>query len=458
MLFEEPQSSRKAKALSILILLSTLMSITTFILESMPELRGVVSPSVWLGFETGCTIIFTIEYVVRLFVCDVAGGTHRKFLTGWMNATDLGAILPFYVWLALRSLKWVKGIAVVKTVRLVRLFRIFKLGKYSSGLQLMMIALKRSSQALWVLLFFLFISIILFASAIYYVERIDCPAKDGLQAVSLSDGSNRTQWDLYLQECREHPLTALSQSFGICCDELGSALDFQSILSACWWAVVTMTGTGYGDTFPRTDLGRLVGVQVMLSGILLIALPIAIIGQKFQDVYDDYTEINGEAGRAENKNAKVLKRKVVGFDLGDLSLRLRLLRPNDPALLTLAHELANELDVAATSQKEIELLQAKENKTQLDTVNQFDAILSQLCTLCGSGDEEPNFEPSSPSCYAVTPRDTPRETPCGGLTKERTVSFDDGVNRFDAPSSSSSNRAPGAPSSWNCAPGAPPGG
>merc|ERR1711988_857569 len=99
----------------------------------------------------------------------------------------------------MRSLQSAKALGVLRTVRLVRLFRIFKLGRYSSGLQLMAEALVKSSQALWVLSFFLCIGIVLFSSAIYYAERLGCPDADELKGKLLGGdpNSNQTEWDAY---------------------------------------------------------------------------------------------------------------------------------------------------------------------------------------------------------------------------------------------------------------------
>ena len=47
-----------------------------------------------------------------------------------------------------------------------------------------------------------------------------------------------------------------------------------------------MSTVGYGDVTPRTDLGRLAGAVTMCSGILLFALPIALIGARFQEAYN----------------------------------------------------------------------------------------------------------------------------------------------------------------------------
>jgi hypothetical protein len=63
------------------------------------------------------------------------------------------------------------------------------------------------------------------------------------------------------------------------------AESYPSIAQTFWWSIVTLTTCGYGDAFPQTLLGKLVGLFTMLNGILLIALPMAMIGTEFQEVY-----------------------------------------------------------------------------------------------------------------------------------------------------------------------------
>jgi voltage-gated potassium channel len=47
---------------------------------------------------------------------------------------------------------------------------------------------------------------------------------------------------------------------------------FGSIPAALWWAIVTLTTTGYGDVVPSTIAGRILGGTVMIGGILVFAL------------------------------------------------------------------------------------------------------------------------------------------------------------------------------------------
>mmetsp|Transcript_152557 Transcript_152557/g.277443 ORF Transcript_152557/g.277443 Transcript_152557/m.277443 type:complete len:599 (+) Transcript_152557:2-1798(+) len=398
----------------------------------MPELRHV-DKDVWLGIEVCCTIVFTVEYVVRLLVCTAGPEetTVYRFIKTPMNVCDLGAILPFYVSLLMSSLKIAKALGILRTVRLIRLFRIFKLGRYSSGLQLMAQALTNSSQALWVLGFFLFIGIVLFSSAIYYVEKMGCPERDALVEMQLNDGSNRTEWDLYVSECRSSS-NGMSESHGLCCDEHGSPLDFPSIIEAFWWATVTMTTVGFGEVYPRTEVGRMVATATMLSGILLIALPVAIIGRKFQEAYDEHqaalqgfcdtprTQSFSESRGSDRSPGTPVQRGVIrrgsggnircsaststlvrqqkqqmaqqksrdvpeGPTLSEMGRRLRLMKLPDGRMTQQAHDLAEELAEAADVQKEINSMQAFEASRQAEVVEQFDNLLKRLCDLQTGG-------------------------------------------------------------------------
>merc|ERR1719359_1917436 len=101
-----------------------------------------------------------------------------------MNILDLVAITPLFIELAVQtlvrseSMKGARGLRVLRSVRLIRLFRIFKLGKYSSGMKLMLDALRNSVQPLSILMFFLCIGVVLFSSLLFYAEKVSCPKVD----------------------------------------------------------------------------------------------------------------------------------------------------------------------------------------------------------------------------------------------------------------------------------------
>merc|ERR1719174_214424 len=81
--------------------------------------------------------------------------------------------------------------------------------------------------------------------------------------------------------------------------------DFTSIPATFWWAAVTMTTVGFGDKLPRTFAGRIIAGMTMMAGILVIALPVAIVGSRFQEVYNEIETQNRLKREKEAQNGTV---------------------------------------------------------------------------------------------------------------------------------------------------------
>jgi hypothetical protein len=302
-LMEDSESSRAAQAMSVFILSTIIFSITCMQVSTMEELDRVVKVEHWMVIEYTTTLIFTLEYLSRLAVCNVYGTPVFRWIMDPMNLCDFFAVAPFYVE---QLLKYIYGtdsgldfLRALRSIRLIRLFRVFKLGKYSKGMKVMQEAIALSSQALTLLIFMLCIAVILFGAIIFFAEQGSCP--------DIAEGAYS---DLYRQVCRDGGYQGSGFHFDsnemkwlLCCDEYGHPADFSSIVDSAWWAIVTMTTVGYGDKYPRTLQGKLIGAICMLFGILLIALPTAIVGQKFQEVYRRHHEARRLQAKVEKVRA-----------------------------------------------------------------------------------------------------------------------------------------------------------
>ncbi|XP_007449420.1 PREDICTED: potassium voltage-gated channel subfamily A member 3 [Lipotes vexillifer] len=271
LLFEYPESSGPARGIAIVSVLVILISIVIFCLETLPEFRDekyyTASPSQEL-FETAsnstsgapagassfsdpffvvetlCIIWFSFELLVRFFACP----SKTTFSRNIMNLIDIVAIIPYFITLGTELAErqgngqQAMSLAILRVIRLVRVFRIFKLSRHSKGLQILGQTLKASMRELGLLIFFLFIGVILFSSAVYFAEADD-------------------------------PTSG-----------------FSSIPDAFWWAVVTMTTVGYGDMHPVTIGGKIVGSLCAIAGVLTIALPVPVIVSNFNYFYHRETE------------------------------------------------------------------------------------------------------------------------------------------------------------------------
>ncbi|KAK2898279.1 hypothetical protein Q8A67_009697 [Cirrhinus molitorella] len=181
--------------------------------------------------DTACVLIFTFEYLMRLF----AAPSRCKFMRSVMSVIDVVAIMPYYIGLVMPENEDVSGAFV--TLRVFRVFRIFKFSRHSQGLRILGYTLKSCASELGFLLFSLTMAIIIFATVMFYAEK----------------GTKGT--------------------------------NFTSIPASFWYTIVTMTTLGYGDMVPNTIAGKIFGSICSLSGVLVIALPVPVIVSNFSRIY-----------------------------------------------------------------------------------------------------------------------------------------------------------------------------
>lgn len=186
-------------------------------------------------FEVFSIIIFTGEYVSRLVVCKLNPKYQNskfgiiRFVFTPMMLVDLAAILPFFLPFVVADTR------IIRIIRLLRLFRLFKLARYSDPMKTLGDAVKAKSGDLAVAFFILFIVLIFASSLMYYAE-------------------NEAQPEI-----------------------------FSSIPSSMWWGVITLTTIGYGDTYPVTVVGKIIGAGVAVIGIAVYAIPTGIMASAFTE-------------------------------------------------------------------------------------------------------------------------------------------------------------------------------
>ncbi|KAI8384994.1 uncharacterized protein BYT42DRAFT_564314 [Radiomyces spectabilis] len=253
LLLEEPSSSRSAFWTNVIVSFLIVFSAVTTTIETIPAFRSVKSNQVWFNLESTMVALFTLEYLMRMFAHSDSLAMLKKFFLSPISIIDFVSIVPFYIELIAKKDTTYEFRFTI--LRLFRLLRLFKTYKYSNTIvmtiEVMMIALRRSGDALSALFFFLVTCVVLFSTLLYFAER-------GV-------------WDEALQ-------TFVNTD--------GNPSVFDSIPAAFWFVLVTITTTGYGDMVPSTFIGKLVTFPAMMFGVLLIALPSIIVGRNFTLVWE----------------------------------------------------------------------------------------------------------------------------------------------------------------------------
>lgn len=196
-LFDEPYSSDAAKAVAVISVFFIFISILSFCLKTHPYMRVPVISNVtvlisnlttanyswtlkkvsteahpaFLYIEIICNIWFTIEIVIRFLV----NPEKLNFAKSPVNIIDFIATLSFYfdfIMLAAVSSERSQHSDLYEFLSIIRIFRLFKLTRHSGGLKILIHTFKASMKELYLLIFFLILFIVIFASLIYYAERL----------------------------------------------------------------------------------------------------------------------------------------------------------------------------------------------------------------------------------------------------------------------------------------------
>jgi len=209
------------KLFDIILLFSISASVLAVSLESVDSINHVYGDELY-AIEWLFTILFSIEYLLRLY----SVMKPIKYATSFFGVVDLVSILPSFIGL-LFPFAGFQSLLVLRALRLLRIFRIFKLTRYLGEATALSQAIIKSKNR-----------IIVFLSTIIVLSFI-------------------TGAGMYLVE--------------------GPSNGFTSIPQSVYWAITTLTSTGYGDTVPQTPLGKMLAIFIMIMGYSLIIVPTGII-------------------------------------------------------------------------------------------------------------------------------------------------------------------------------------
>ncbi len=221
-LFESTTPLGRGSDIALFVLI--VASVIAVMLESIDQVRAIHG-NLLIGLEWGFTVIFTLEYVLRLYCSRNPSGYARSFF----GTIDLIAVIPTYLSLFLPG---AQALIVIRILRLLRVFRVLKLVQYSrAGIHLLYL-LQESWQRIWVFVLALSLLVTTLGSMIYLIE--------------------------------------------------GPENGFTSIPLSMYWAVVTLTTVGYGDISPQTSLGKFVAAIVMIIGYAIIVMSISLSGRAYK--------------------------------------------------------------------------------------------------------------------------------------------------------------------------------
>ena len=182
-----------------------------------------------------CLVFFTTEYITRL----TCAPRKLKFFFSILAVVDILAILPDFIELLVYSVnpelqKDVTAVQYISILRVVRVLRIFRLIRHVPGLWILVYTLRASVSELMLLVWFLVLGVLVFSSLIYFVDDRD---------------------------------------------------QFKDIPQGFWWSLITMTTVGYGDMYPKTLIGKIVGSFCAISGVLMIGFTVPALVNNFMLYY-----------------------------------------------------------------------------------------------------------------------------------------------------------------------------
>ncbi|KIM34880.1 hypothetical protein M413DRAFT_79961 [Hebeloma cylindrosporum] len=265
-LMEQPTSSNSAFVIQMFSTFLIVFSALVTVLETVPAVHSI-STRVWFGVETSVVALFTVEYIARCLAWSTTWMSLFRWMISFYGVIDLLSVLPYY--LELMFLQDTSVYFRFSILRMFRLLRVFRPFRYNHTIlltmEVMYLSVRRSQHALLAIGFFVMMILTVFSTLLYFAER--------------------GAWDELL---------------GTFINADGDPTQFSSIPAAAWFVLVTITTVGYGEITPRSFLGRLITLPILVFGLLLITLPSFVLGREFSHVWE---KMNSDRKEGEDTGA-----------------------------------------------------------------------------------------------------------------------------------------------------------
>lgn len=210
--------SPAGKLFDVVLIYTILLSVVILMLDSVAGVK-LQFESYLTFFEWFFTIIFTLEYGVRIY----CSPNRWRYVRSFYGIIDLLSTLPSYLSLFIPGANY---LLIFRLLRVLRIFRVLKLVRYLSEANSLVRTMYQIRRKVIVFFFVVLNIAVIFGSMMYIVE--------------------------------------------------GPENGFSSIPRSIYWTIVTITTVGYGDITPHTVLGQIIASLAMLTGYSIIAVPTGI--------------------------------------------------------------------------------------------------------------------------------------------------------------------------------------
>ena len=217
-----------SRAFDIGIVIAIVLNIAVLFLDTFDGLSAY--DGVFRTVEIVTILIFCVEYALRIWTADLLYPEEKKksrailkFIFSFDGLVDLLTILPFF---------FLSGMGAVRFLRVARIFHLFRINTQYESFQVITSVLKEKRNAILYSVFIIVVLILAASLTMYSVEHTAQPEA------------------------------------------------FQNAFSGIWWSVSTVFTVGYGDIYPVTVLGRVLGVIITFLGVGAVAIPTGILSDR----------------------------------------------------------------------------------------------------------------------------------------------------------------------------------